>query len=132
MTLNDVKLIGRLGKKTKASTTPKGTAVSTFYLATDESYKGQDGQTVEQTEWHRCVVYGKPADFCNTYLDKGRLVLVNGSLRTRKWTDEEKGDQSVTEVIVAGGGGKNYVKVLDSAKRGEPTGAEAGDGDVPF
>lgn len=55
-------------------------------------------------------------------------MLVNGSLRTRKWTDDERGEQSVAEVIVAGGGGKNYVKVLDSAKRGEPTGAD----DVPF
>ncbi len=96
--MNRAILIGRLGQDPKTANTQTGTIIVNFSLATDESYTGQDGNKVEKTEWHRVVAFGKQAEFCSSYLTKGRLVLVEGSIQTRKWQDQEGRDQSTTEV----------------------------------
>ncbi|MFA7165597.1 MAG: single-stranded DNA-binding protein, partial [Desulfoplanes sp.] len=81
--LNKVMLIGRLGKDPEVKYTQSGSAVANLTVATDESYTDKTGNKVEQTEWHRVVVWNKQAEFCNNYLKKGSLVYVEGSLQTR-------------------------------------------------
>lgn len=96
--LNKVFLIGRIGRDPEMRYTPSGQPVASFSLATDESYTGKDGQKVEKTEWHRIVVWGKPAEFCGSYLSKGRLVYIEGKLETRKWTDKDGVEKYTTEI----------------------------------
>ena len=96
-TVNKVLLIGRLGKDPEERSTPGGTRVSRFSLATDE-YRGNDEKT---TEWHRVVVFGKTAELCNQYLQKGRLVCVDGSLRTRSWEKTPGEKLWITEVVAS-------------------------------
>ncbi|MBF0482390.1 MAG: single-stranded DNA-binding protein [Desulfovibrionaceae bacterium] len=109
--VNKVILIGRLGQDPKLAYLPSGSPAAEFTLATDESYKNREGQKVEQTEWHRIKVYGKPAEFCSNYLSKGRLVYVEGTLRTRKW-EKDGVTHYTTEVVVSGPG--HTVQFMDS------------------
>ena len=97
-TYQRVIIVGRLGRAPELKYTQSGTAVANLSLATDESYKKQDGTKVEQTEWHRVVVWGKQAENVSKYLDKGRLALVEGRLQTRKWQDQQGNDRYSTEV----------------------------------
>lgn len=92
--LNKVQIIGRLGKDPEV----KQGSVTTFSVATDESYTDRNGQRVERTEWHNIVTYGRVAELCGQYLGKGSLVYVEGKLRTRKWTDRDGHDRYTTEV----------------------------------
>ena len=96
--LNEVNLIGHLGRDPELKFTPSGQPVANFSVATDESYMGKDGQKVQKTEWHRIVVWGKQAEFCGNYLKKGSLVYVKGSLETRKWTDKDGAEKYTTEI----------------------------------
>lgn len=97
--LNKVMLIGRLGKDPERRATPNGTVVCKFSIATDESYKGRDGQKVEKTEWHNIVAWGKLAEVCAEYLKKGKLVFIEGSISTQSWDDKETGQKkSRTEI----------------------------------
>lgn len=110
--LNKVMLIGRLGQDPKLAYLPSGSPAAEFTLATDESYKDRDGNKVERTEWHRIKVFGKSAEFCSNYLSKGRLVYVEGALRTRSWEDQQGQKRYMTEVVVSGPG--TTVSFLDS------------------
>jgi single-strand DNA-binding protein len=67
-------------------------------LASSEKYKDQDGNQQEKTEWHRIVVFGRQAENCSQYLAKGRACLVEGSLQTRKWQDQQGQDRYTTEI----------------------------------
>lgn len=96
--LNKVLLIGRIGRDPEMRYTPAGQPVANFSLATDESYKGKDGQKVDKTEWHRIVVWGKQAEFVGNYLSKGRLIYLEGKLETRKWTDKDGSEKYTTEI----------------------------------
>lgn len=96
--MNKAILIGRLGQDPKVANTQTGTAIVNFSLATDESYTGQDGNKIEKTEWHRVVAFGKQAEFCANYLSKGRLVLVEGNIQTRKWQDQDGRERYTTEI----------------------------------
>jgi len=97
-TINKVILIGRLGKDPEERTTANGTRISNFSVATD-SYNGNNGETT--TEWHRIVVFGKTAEQCNQYLRKGRLVCVEGSLKTRSWEKTPGEKVYFTDVIAS-------------------------------
>lgn len=96
--MNKVILVGRLGQDPKLAYTQNGQPVANFSMATDESYMDKDGQKVEKTEWHRVVVWGKMAEFYGNNLSKGRLVLVEGKLQTRKWQDQQGQDRYTTEI----------------------------------
>ncbi|MBN1570783.1 MAG: single-stranded DNA-binding protein [Acidobacteria bacterium] len=96
-TLNKVILIGRLGKDPEERTTAGGIHVSSFSLATDTYHNGNGEKT---TEWHRIVVFGKPAEQCNQYLKKGRLVCIEGYLQTRSW-EKAPGEKHYFTDIVA-------------------------------
>ena len=99
MSLNKTILIGRIGQDPKRSFTSSNQSVANFTMATDESYKDASGNKIEKAEWHRIVAWGKQADFVAEYLTKGRLVLVEGKLQTRKWQNKDGQDQYTTEIV---------------------------------
>lgn len=96
--LNKVMIIGRLGRDPELRYTQSGSPVCNLTLATDESYKDRDGNKVDQTEWHKVVVWGRQAETVANYLRKGRLAYVEGSLQTRKWQDQQGQDRYTTEI----------------------------------
>ena len=97
--VNKVILIGNLGKDPEVRYTGSGAAVANFTIATNESWTDKSGAKQDRTEWHRIVVWGKPAEHCGEYLSKGRTVYVEGRLQTREWTDKEGKKNYTTEVV---------------------------------
>jgi single-strand DNA-binding protein len=98
--LNKVMIIGHLGRDPETKSMPNGTSVSTVSIATSRNWKDKEsGDKREETEWHRVVFYDKLADIVDEYLVKGKLVYVEGRLRTRKWQDKDGVDRYTTEII---------------------------------
>jgi single-strand DNA-binding protein len=99
--MNKVILIGNLGKDPERRAMPDGRQISNINLATTESYRDSStGEIKELTEWHRCVAFGKTAEYINQYVTKGRKVYIEGRLKTRKWQDKDGNDRYSTEVNV--------------------------------
>ncbi len=96
--LNKVMLIGRLGSDPEIRYTQDGTPVANFSLATDSPIKRGD-QWETETEWHRIVAWRRLAEICHEYLGKGRLVYVEGRLRTRSWEDRDGNKRWTTEIM---------------------------------
>jgi single-strand DNA-binding protein len=96
--LNKVMLIGNLGKDPELRYTNSGVAVATFSLATNETWKDQEGNVQERTEWHSVVAWRKLAEICGEWLKKGRRVYIEGKLRTREWEDKNGSKRKTTEV----------------------------------
>jgi single-strand DNA-binding protein len=97
-TINKVMLIGRLGQDPELKYTPAGAAVLTLSLATNTSYRGQDGNPVDQTEWHRVVAWRKLAETIAQYAKKGSQIYVEGRLTTRSWEDKDGNKRYTTEI----------------------------------
>lgn len=97
--INKVILVGNLGKDPEVRHTPQGNAVCNLNIATSESWNDKSGQKQERTEWHRVVVWGKLAELCSKYLQKGRQVYLEGKLQTRAWDDKEGHKRYTTEVL---------------------------------
>jgi single-strand DNA-binding protein len=97
--VNKVILIGNLGQDPELRTTPAGTSVATFTLATNESWTDREGARQERTEWHRIVAWGKLAEICGQYLRKGRQVYIEGRLTTRSWEDRQGNQRKTTEIV---------------------------------
>lgn len=141
-TVNKVILVGRLGKDPEVRYTQGGKAVANFSLATDESYKGTDGEKVKKAEWHNIVVWGNSVEnFVKPYLHKGDMVYVEGKLQTRSW--EKDGEKKYTTEInvfdikglVTGGGAEaarpaERTTVRDTKARPAPQ--QAADDDIGF
>ncbi len=100
--INKVILVGHLGQDPEVRFTPNGKAVANLSLATSESWKDQQGQIQERTEWHRVVIWGKTAEVAGEYLRKGSQVYIEGKLQTRKWQDQSGQDKYTTEIVVQG------------------------------
>lgn len=97
--VNKVILVGNLGKDPETRYAPSGDAFCTITVATTDSWKDKTtGEKKEATEWHRVVFNGRLAEIAGQYLRKGRPVYIEGSLRTRKWTNKEGVDQYTTEI----------------------------------
>ncbi len=96
--INKVILIGHLGKDPEARTLEGGVSVVSFPLATSETFN-KDGRKVEQTEWHNIVMWRGLADVAAKYLQKGKLVYIEGKLRTRSFEDKEGIKKYTTEVV---------------------------------
>jgi single-strand DNA-binding protein len=98
--LNKVILIGNLGANPEMRYLPQQERkVARFNIATKERlFNPNTRESSERTEWHRIVVWGKLAEFCEKYLTKGRQILVEGRLRTRDWQDREGNKRRTTEV----------------------------------
>jgi single-strand DNA-binding protein len=95
---NKAIIAGTLGQDPDVRHTPQGNAVATLSLATNEKYKDKTGNTVEETEWHRVVMFGKMVELTQ-YLKKGSKVLVTGKIKTRKWQDNNGVDRWTTEIV---------------------------------
>ncbi|GIU23676.1 MULTISPECIES: single-stranded DNA-binding protein [unclassified Shewanella] len=102
--VNKVILVGNLGQDPEVRYMPNGNAVANITVATSESWKDQQGQQQERTEWHRVVMFGKLAEITGEYLRKGSQVYLEGKLQTRKWKDQSGQDRYSTEVVVDQGG----------------------------
>jgi len=129
--INKVQLIGRLGADPDMRYMPDGAPIANLRLATDESFKNQKGEKIERTEWHRVTCFSKLAEVAGDYMKKGRLVFVEGKLRTRKWTDQNNIDRYTTEIVAS------QLRMLDRATQVEATPHEAEgevvpEDDVPF
>src|SRR5580692_6065731 len=86
--VNKVILIGNLGKDPELKYTPQGTPVAKITLATNERFKGKDGQWQDRAEWHNVVLWQRLAEIAGEYLKKGGKVYIEGRLQTRSWDDK--------------------------------------------
>jgi len=91
--LNRVQLIGRLGKDPESRFTPTGKNVAHFSLAVSERWKSAEGESKENTEWVNIEAWGRLGEICQQYLHKGRLVFLEGRLKTDKVEDKGKGGE---------------------------------------
>ena len=96
--VNKVILVGNLGQDPDSRFTPQGTAVTNLSIATNESWKDQNGELQERTEWHRVVMYGRMAETAVEYMKKGQMVYVEGRLNTREWEDQNQVKRKTTEI----------------------------------
>ena len=109
--VNKVILVGNLGRDAELRYTPGGAAVATINMATTEVWNDKAGQRQEKTEWHRVVLWGKPAESLTEYLTKGKQIYVEGRLQTRQWDDKDGNKRYTTEIkadritLLGGGGG---------------------------
>ena len=99
--VNRVFLVGRLGRDPEQRFTSSGTPVTNFSLATDERWKDQSGERQTRTEWHQIVVWGRLAEICSQYLNKGKLVFIEGRLQTREWDDRDGNKRRTTEIVAS-------------------------------
>jgi single-strand DNA-binding protein len=97
--LNKVFIIGRVGRDPETRHTQTGQTVASFSVATDESYKDKQGNKVDAVEWHSITAFGKTADFVSNYLSKGRLVYVEGKIKTEKYTDKQSVEKYATKIM---------------------------------
>lgn len=99
--LNEVRLIGRVGKDPEVRFAQSGTAFANFSLATSEKWTDKNtGEKKELTEWSRCSAFGKLAEIIGEYVKKGSLIYVGGRLRTEEWEDKDGIKRSTTKIIV--------------------------------
>src|SRR5918912_2087786 len=127
--VNKVILIGNLGKDPEVRTPQDGTKIVHLTLATSETWNDRaSGERKERTEWHRVVIFNdRIADVAERFLRKGRKVYVEGSLQTRKWTDQQGQERYTTEVVIGRFNGN--LKLLDGrGEGGGETGEAAGNG----
>jgi single-strand DNA-binding protein len=96
--INKVILVGHLGKDPEIRYLEGGVSVSSFPLATSETFN-KDGKKVEQTEWHNIVMWRGLADVAAKFLQKGKLVYIEGKLRTRSFEDKEGHKKYTTEIV---------------------------------
>ncbi len=131
--LNKVMLIGNLGKDPELRYTTSGVAVATFSLATSESWKDQDGNAQEKTEWHNIVAWRKLAEICGEWLKKGKKVYIEGRIQTRNYDDKNTGQKRyITEIVAdnlimldGGGGARNTAASENSGPGYQQAGSDA-------
>jgi single-strand DNA-binding protein len=139
--LNKVMLIGNLGKDPELRYTGSGVAVATFSLATNESWKDQDGNLQERTEWHNIVAWRKLAEICGEWLKKGKKIYIEGRIQTRSYDDKNTGAKKyITEIVADSmimldgkGGVGNESPAPGAASQPEPQiGTSEKDDPLPF
>ncbi len=138
--INKVILVGNLGKDPEVRALEGGVQVAKFPLATSESYKGKDGQRVEQTEWHNVVMWRGLAEVAEKYLHKGSQVYIEGKIRTRSWDDKDGTKKYMTEIVadnmtmLGKRGEDNNSSSQDNNRNEEPvtSGSNSGSDDLPF
>ena len=135
--VNKVIIVGNLGRDPEMRTFPSGDQVANVTIATTDRWRDKNtGENKESTEWHRVVFNGRLAEIVGQYLRKGSQVYVEGSLRTRKWTDQATGQERYATEIRADsmqmlgsrqgmGGGQQNQGYGDDAGYGDSGGYEA-------
>ena len=133
--VNKAILLGRLGADPEIRYTSNGTAVANFRIATSEKWTNPNGEKEERTEWHRIVAFGKLAETCGKYLNKGKQVYLGGKIRTRSWEDREGVKRYTTEIVAQEmkmlGISPQEERVAEVEPLGPPDGP-ALDDDIPF
>ena len=118
--VNKVILIGNLGADPEVKYLSNGTTVATFRIATSENRVNRSsGEKTTMTEWHRIVAFGRLAEICGEYLNKGKQVYIEGRLRTRSWEDKDGNRKYTTEIVA------NQMQML-----GAVGGVAGGSGDI--
>lgn len=146
---NRVYLLGHLGRDPEIRSTASGTPVGNFSIATNHKWRDREGNQHEEVEWHHIVVWGRQAEIAGQYLNKGRLVFIEGRLRTQSWEDRQSGEKRYRTEIVCesfkmlggrdGGGGQGQGGPpseppggYESYGGGGDRGVEPEDDDIPF
>jgi single-strand DNA-binding protein len=106
--LNRVILTGRLTKDLELKRTGSGNAVTTFSLAVDRNFKGQNGD--KETDFFECVAWKQSAEYLCQYAGKGRLLAIEGRLQTRSWQDQSGNNRKTVEIV------DDRAEILDSKK----------------
>ena len=97
--VNKVILVGHLGAKPESRYTQQGVSTASFSLATNEFWIGSDNKKHEHTEWHQIIAWNKLADYVKGSLDKGHHIYLEGSIRTKAWTDKKGNLKKVVEIL---------------------------------
>lgn len=157
--VNKVIIVGNLGRDPEVRYSASGDAMCNITVATTDTWKDKaTGERKEATEWHRISFFGRLAEIAGQYLKKGSQVYVEGSLRTRKWTDKEGQERYTTEIRAdemkmlggrqgmgepsgmggSGGGGRSsapapdYAPAPPAAQKKPAFSDDFGDDDIPF
>jgi single-strand DNA-binding protein len=120
--VNKVILVGNLGNDPEVRYMPNGNAVANLSIATSESWKDQQGQLQEKTEWHKVTMYRRLAEIAGEYLKKGSQIYLEGKLQTRKWQDQQGNDRYTTEVIA------DQLQMLGGRNESGGSGGQSGGG----
>ena len=97
---NKVQLIGHVGQEPEIKTFDGGKKLANLTIATNDSYKNDKGEKVEQTEWHKVVAWGKTADLIEKYVTKGLQIGIEGKLTHRSYDDKNGEKRYITEIVV--------------------------------
>ncbi len=141
--LNRVILIGHVGQDPETRYLPSGAAVCNFSIATTESWNDQDGNQQSHTEWHRCDTFGKSAEIIAQWVKKGQLLMVEGSIRSREYTDKEGVKRKAFSIRVdnftmlgrkENSGANQGDPPFKNTKKADADNSDSGEGgdDVPF
>lgn len=98
---NRVQLIGRMADKVEVKTMESGKKLGKIRLATNETYRNQQGEKVTETTWHNLVIWDKQVDILEKYTDKGSEIGIEGKLSSRNYTDKNGVKKYITEVVVS-------------------------------
>ena len=136
--VNKVILIGNLGADPEVKYLSNGTTVANFRIATSENRLNKAGEKTTTTEWHRIVAFGRLAEICKEYLNKGKQVYIEGRIRSRSWEDKDGNRRFTTEIVanqmqmlgtMGGPGGASGIEREETMDHEMPP---APDDDVPF
>ena len=97
---NKVQLIGNVGNDPEIKNLEGGKKLANLTIATNDSYKNEKGEKVEQTEWHRVIAWGKTAEIIEKYVTKGKEIAIEGKLTHRSYEDKNGEKRYITEVVV--------------------------------
>ncbi len=139
--INKAILIGHVGKAPEIRYTQGGSPVANFSLATNEYWTANTGEKQERTEWHKIVAWGKLAELCQEYVQKGSYLYIEGRIQTRSYDDRDGVKRYITEIraneiglldkrtgMEPAAGGEPPIESLPQ----EPGSAGGGDDEVPF
>ncbi|HZL49482.1 MAG TPA: single-stranded DNA-binding protein [Terracidiphilus sp.] len=98
--VNKVILLGNVGKDPEIRSTPGGTMVANFSLATSDRFQDQQGNWQDRTEWHNLVAFKRTAEIVRDYVKKGSKLYIEGKIQTRTWDDKEGVKHYKTEILV--------------------------------
>lgn len=119
--VNKVILVGNLGADPDVRYLPNGSAVANLSIATSIRWKDkQTGEMKDRTEWHKVALFDRLGEVAGEYLRKGSKVYIEGSLRTRKWQDNNGSDHYSTEIVA------NEMQMLDSRRDSGDSGFDGG------
>jgi single-strand DNA-binding protein len=125
MSINKVILVGNVGKDPVVRYFDKGTAKTTFPLATSESYTNQQGETITSTEWHNIVLWRALAEVAEKTVKKGSQVYIVGKIKTRSYVDKDGNNKYITEILA------DTLMVLDKKPAGQPVSHTGSDTEAP-